>query len=110
MAVAGYGNVGKKVEASITSGITSTTTTIFNKSVPVPNTEVSQVLPANTKEFLVKSRLGGTIKLAYSSGDTGVLYLTIPSGTAYSDKNFYAAVTVYLQSSKVDVVELVCFT
>ena len=87
----------------------ATTATIFNV-ITVATTETSQVLPANTKEFIMRSRGGSPIQLAYSSGDTGTLFFTIKGKAVYTDSNFYSSQTVFFQTSGADVVEIIAFT
>lgn len=89
-------------------GVTPTTTVIYNKAVPLANTEVSHILPAGVKKFSLRSRLRGTIKLAYTSGDSGILFFTIVPGTTYVDQNLYSSLTIYMQSNKAgDTIEIV---
>lgn len=91
-------------------GVSNTTPTIFNKSIPIANTEVSQALPANTKRFEFRSRSKARIQLAYSSGDSGTTYISIMPGKTYVDENFYSAQTIYFQSTKAgDTLEIVAF-
>lgn len=89
-------------------GISNTTTTIINASIALANTEVSQILPVNTKKFSFRSRSKGTIKLAYNVGETSTDYITVTPGNTYSDTNFYNAQTIYFQSTKAgDTLEIV---
>lgn len=81
-------------------GSTNTTTSIFNISVPLANTEVSQQLPNDTKGFTIRNRENGKLKLAFTSGESGTNYITISPGSTYVNRNLYSSLTVYFQSTK----------
>ena len=108
MPIGGYGNVGKK---TISSG-DPTTATIFNVIITGPDVgvEKSQVLPANTKEFLIRTRGSGEMQFAYSSGDTSTLFLTVSGCSVYNDKNLYTSQTIFFQVDAIDVVEIIAYT
>lgn len=92
-------------------GVSNTTATIFNLTIAVASTEQSQALPANTKKFIIRTRGKGKLQLAYSSGDSGTTYITVPAGASYEDINLYTSQTLYFQSPKVgEIVELIAFT
>lgn len=94
-----------------TSGATNTTTTILNVSVPLAGTEVSQLLPANTKGFVLRARGKGKLQIAFASGQSGTTFLTVPPGANYKDENFYSSQTLYFQSSKAgETVEIIAYT
>ncbi len=103
MAVGGYGNVSKIYDAP-------TNVTFFNVAVGTPATEESQALPANTKEFIIRSRGKAKIQLAYATGDTGSLFVTIEKNGVYNDSNFYPAQTLFFETNIVDTIEIVAFT
>jgi len=72
--------------------------TIYNLSMPLAATEYSQALTNNTKKITIKVRGGGTLRVAFASGDTNVNYLTIPPGASYSESDLnLVGKTVYLQ-------------
>jgi hypothetical protein len=88
----------------------NTTAIIYNFLIVAANTEYSITLPLNTKRFVLKGRTHFAIKLAYSSGDSGVLFFTIPPGTTYLDENYYANQTIYFQSANSGgIIELITF-
>lgn len=92
-------------------GATNTTPTIFNVSLPLAATEVSQALPASTKNFILRARGKSSVQIAYTVGQSGTTYVTIPPGGVYEDKNFYTSQTLYIQSNKAgETVELIAFT
>lgn len=74
--------------------------TISRLSLPVADTEVSYVLPLNTRMFRLKSQSGEKLLLAYSSGGT---QYTIPRKTEYCLTDLCADVTLYITSPKSDV-------
>lgn len=92
-------------------GVGDTTPSIYNLNIINAGQEYSQVLPANTKTFVIKSRNRGALRLAYASGGTSTAYLTIPLGSSFIDEQFYGNITVYVQSTKPgDVIEIVAYT
>jgi hypothetical protein len=96
--------------SSVTLQDSNTVTTIYNKILTLANTEYFLVLPVNTKKFLLKCRSSFPVKLSYLSGDSGILFLTIPSGTTYIDNSFYSSQTLYYQSSQSGIIlEIVVF-
>lgn len=94
--------------ANALGAATTTTTVVLNKAVPIANVEISQALPTNTKNFVVRSRLGAKIRLAFNSGETATNYLTIMPGNVYTNTQYYIAQTLYFQSTKAgDTLEIV---
>lgn len=78
----------------------ATTPTIYNVSVPLANTEVSQALNPATKMFTIKTRGIATLQLAFNPGDSGTLFLTVPAGAAYTQEGLNFSGIIYLQTSK----------
>jgi hypothetical protein len=92
-------------------GSSDTTVTIYNKTIVAADSEESQVLPANTKYFLIRSRNGGKLRLAYISGGTSANFITIPTGNSFNDGNFYTSIEVFFQSTKPgDVIEIIAYS
>jgi len=88
-------------------GTSNTTTTNINTIIAIANSEVAQVMPANTKGFTVRSRNKGTLRLAYSAGGTSIAYTTIVPGKTYESNKFYSSLTLYFQSTKAgDILEI----
>lgn len=84
--------------------------TIYNVSVTLANTEYSQALSANTKAFTIKVRGTGSIKLAFTSGQSGTNYLTIHGGSTYSAGSIDYSGSLYFQSPKAaQLVEIVAW-
>lgn len=82
-------------------GATFLTPTIYNLSVPLANTEVSQALPTNFKKLLVRCRGNARTQFSFTSGQSGTNYITIPMGSSYSaDGLMVASGTIYLQTSQ----------
>lgn len=79
----------------------STTPTVANVSIPLANTEVSYALPTGTKQFMIRLRgYSSTMKLAYISGNSGTLYLTVDRGAflAIGELSLTSTVTLYFQA------------
>lgn len=96
--------------ANALGAATSTTPTIYNVSAVTAGTEYSQVLPSNTKSFVLKSRGNAKVQLSYTSGQSGTSFLTIPAGAVYTDENFYTSLTVYFQANKNgETIEIIAF-
>ncbi len=92
-------------------GSADTISTTFNVNIISAGTEVSQALPANTKNFIIRSRNKGSIRLAYTLGGTNTNYLTIPTGSSFVDEQFRTGATIYFQSTKPgDVIEIVAYS
>jgi hypothetical protein len=85
--------------------------TIYNLTLTSANTEYSQSIPEYTSKIMIKCRTSSAIKLSYTSGESGSLYMTIPSGQTYWDDNIGTASTIYLQSTSAGVVaEILCWS
>ena len=88
-----------------------TTVTIYNITIAAADTEQSQALPANTKRFIIRARGNGRVQIAYTSGDSGTLYMTLRPGAVFEDENFYTGQTLYFQSNKVgETVEITAYS
>lgn len=85
---------------SLTTSDSPTTTSIINLPMPSANTEYSQALPSNIKSLNIKARGTAKLQLAFTVGQSGVEYITIPPGSTYISDNYYANLTLYLTSSK----------
>lgn len=76
------------------------TPTIYNVSVPLANTEVSQALSASVKRFTIRVRGESRLKLAFVSGQSGTNYITIPPGCTYTEDEINFTGTLYFQTVK----------
>lgn len=74
--------------------------TIYNVSVSLANTEMSQALSDNTRSFLIRVRGAATLKLAFEPGETLTNYLTLPPGSSYSTTGLNFSGSLYFQTSK----------
>ena len=85
--------------------------TIFNKSAPTANTEVSQLLSNNTKKFIIKVRSGNAkLQLAFVSTESSTNFITVPAGAVYEDDGLDFSGTVYFQTNKASqTVEIRCW-
>lgn len=96
---------------SALGGASNTTPAIFNVSAPLAATEYSQALPANCKGFIIKARGKSKLQLSYTNGASGTVFVTIPAGAVFEDKNFYTSQTLYFQVSKIsETVEITAYS
>lgn len=88
------------------------TPVIYNVTMTLAATEYSQALPANAKKFLIKCRTAFDVKLAFTSGQSGTTYLTIPAGMAYSEDLIQpTAITLYFQcATAAQVAEIIAWS
>jgi len=93
----GGGKVGLDVNV-----LEANTPQIFNVSIPLANTEVSQALPTGTKYFLIRVRGSSSLlKLAFSAGTSGTTFVEVNRGTVYSSPVVTAgSVTLYFQTTQ----------
>ena len=92
----------------------ATTPTVYNVTLTAADTEYSQALPANTKEFRFRCRTLFDCRFAWVTDKVAtpaVPYLTLPAGSDYiSDWNKLASQTLFLASAEAGVVvELECW-
>jgi len=76
------------------------TPAIYNVSVLLANTEYSQALSSSTKKFLIRVRGQSQLKLAFTAGQSGTNYITIPAGTTLNCDDLSFTGTLYFQSVK----------
>jgi hypothetical protein len=57
---------------------------VINLTMTNANTEYSVVLK-NVRSFTVKNRSANDVKIAFSPGESGTTYFTLPSGSSYSE-------------------------
>ena len=74
---------------------------IYNLAMALANTEYSQALSQGTKKITVRMRVNASAKMAFVSGDTSILYVTLNPGTVFVEENLNLdGVTIYLQSNQ----------
>lgn len=91
----------------------ATAPVLANVDMVTANQEYSYQFPVGTKQFLIKLRDRSTLKLAYTSGESGLTYLTLPSGAHYSesDLSLESPLDVFFQStSSAQLLEIVYWT
>lgn len=85
-----------------------TTPTVYNVTLATADTEYSQALPANTREFRFRCRTLYDVRFAWVADKVAtpiVPYLTLPAGGDYfSDWNNLASQTLFLASSTAGVI------
>jgi len=101
--------------SSAASGQAKMTPTVVNVSMPLANTEYGYNLPNNTKGFHLKLRSqNALLKLAFTSGESGTNYLTIPQNDRFDSFEYNMDLdnkTIYFQSPKADqTAEIIVFT
>lgn len=73
---------------------------IFNVTAVLAATEYSQALPANTKEFTVRSRSNAVLNFTLTAGNSGTIFTEIPVGASYTQTGLsLTGATVYFQSN-----------
>ena len=85
------------------------TGTVENTTLANADQEYSHAFPATTKMFNIQSRTNGTIKLSFTSGESGTTYWTIAPGQNALMYNYdgTSTITLYMQSPQAgNVVEL----
>lgn len=73
---------------------------IFNVSIPLANTEVEQALGSNIQGFTVRCRGEAEMKLAFTTGESGTKFITIPKGCSFSESDINFSGSVFLQTNK----------
>lgn len=73
---------------------------VYNVSVTLANTEYSQVLTGGTKAFTIKNRESGPLKLSFSNGESGTVYVTIPPYCSLEQDGLNFSGSLYFQSTK----------
>lgn len=85
-----------------------TTSTVYNTTLTNANTEYSQALPTNTREFRFICRTLFDVRYAFITGKVATPtapYLTLPAGMEYSsDNDNFASTTIYFASATAGVI------
>ena len=85
-----------------------TTPTLYNVTLTSADTEYSQALPANTRDFRFRCRTLYDVRYAFATGKVATPtapYMTLPAGSDYiSDLNNLTSITLYLASAQAGVV------
>lgn len=108
-------NTGAMIPAS-TKGkginLAGTQPTVYNKILTTNGTEYSQALPLNTTRFTLQARTAVDVKLCYTASGSGTTYLTVKSGSSYTEENIDCKdITLYMQAgSDGIVVEIVTWS
>jgi hypothetical protein len=73
--------------------------TIANVPMASAATEYSYALPTNTRQFLIKSRSGAALQVAYVAGDSGLAFVTVNRGCFYGESDLtLGGIVLYFQS------------
>ena len=85
-----------------------TTSTVYNTTLTNADTEYSQALPANTRQFRFKCRDSFDVRYAFATGKVATPtspWLTLPADCNYSaDNTNLAATTLYLAADQAGVI------
>ena len=73
---------------------------VYNVSVALANTEVSQALTADTKAFTIRVRGSANLKLAFTATESATTFITIPRGANYGIDGLKFNGTLYFQTDK----------
>lgn len=75
---------------------------VQNVSMALAGTEYTVTIPISTKQFELRSRLSGTLQIAYVSGQSGITFRTVPPGCAYIESGLLlnSNLVIYIQSTK----------
>lgn len=85
--------------------------TVYNISVPLANTEVSQALSDNTKSFTIRVRGISSLKLAFVATESSTNYITVAAGSSYTAEGLNFTGSLYFQTNKASqTVEIVEWT
>ena len=100
---------GDGVSVPVTDLVTPvTTSTVYNLTLTNVDTEYSQSLTANTREFRFRCRSLFDVRYSFVTGKVAAPtapYLTLPAGSDYwSDNLNLASTTLYLASSQAGVI------
>lgn len=73
---------------------------IENVAMTTANVEVVHALPSGTKQYKIRNRDNGLIKLAFSVGTSGTTFFTIYAGETFGSEFIKgsATITLYVQS------------
>lgn len=82
---------------------------ITNLTLTLANTEYSHSLVQSCKSIEIAARGNSKLKISFISGQSGVVYKTIPKNTSYELSIFnFSSKTLYIQSDiSGDIVEIV---
>lgn len=81
---------------------------ITNLDILTINTEYSHSLTSDLKQLIIRNRIGATIQYSFVSGESSTNYSSIPSGCTLTLKDLkFSGKTVYIQSNKLSVVEII---
>lgn len=94
---------------TVRSSAPSTTPLILNIETPAtPLEEFSFIIPANVKQFIIRSRYGSKLLIAFNLGGTSTLYFTLNRNVSLSQENLSAAdLEIFMVSDQIsDTIEV----
>jgi len=95
-------NISSSLSNTSNTDITVGTGAVDNISIPTASTEVSHVLPAGTKRFVLQCRAKTLVQLSFTATESGTKYYSIWPGNIFSGEVVKpsSTVTLYLQTPK----------
>lgn len=98
-----------KIQAELTGATTRST---INVDMPVAATEYSLTLPDGTKQYMLKLRYAGVLRVADVAGESATNYIEVPTWCFLSeDLLMVSGLTLYFQSNKSSqVLEVITWT
>jgi hypothetical protein len=94
-------NINATIRAKI---VTPASPTIYNVPVVIADEEYYQDFSPSTKKFTIRSRQNAVLKVAFSIGETGTNYITIPRGMTYCEDGIDFSGTVFFRSDTPDII------
>ena len=92
---------------------TSDTFTVINKTLTNANTQYSQVLGNNVKQFFIKARSqSASVKFCFTTGETATTYVTLPANGYWSPDGLELNdITIYAESPQAGtVLEIITYS
>jgi hypothetical protein len=90
------------------------TPTVINKALTNGNEEYNVELPISFSRFTLQARTAADVKLCYTVGESGSKYITVKSGSSYSEDSVGSVDTphkLYMQSASAGtVVEIIIWS
>lgn len=95
------GVVGSAISGGKVTIAGSTSTKIYNLSMPLASTEYSQLLSSDVLRITVKLRGMANLRVAFISGETSTNYITIPAGCSWEETDLrLASSTIYFMADQ----------
>ena len=80
--------------------VLATNPTIYNITVATANLETALVLNADVKAFIIRVRGYSNLQLAFTSGESGTNFITVPAGCSYREDLVSYTGSLFFQTNK----------